>query len=40
MGYIEFARITNEGVEWVDITNATPSELLDIELGLFNEGAI
>lgn len=40
MGYIEFARITNDGVEWVPLDKATPAELLDIELGLFNEGAI
>jgi hypothetical protein len=40
MGYIEFARINNEGVSWVDLSEATPDELLDIEIGLLNEGAI
>ena len=40
MGYIEFARIDETGVEWVDINNATPSELLDIEIALFQEGAL
>ena len=40
MGFIEFARIDNNGVEWVDLSNATPSELLDLEIGLFQEGAI
>lgn len=40
MGYIEFARIDNDGVEWVDLESATPKELLDIEIGLFQEGAI
>jgi hypothetical protein len=40
MGFIEFARIDETGVEWVDLSNATPNELLDIEIGLFQEGAI
>jgi hypothetical protein len=40
MGFIEFARIDNEGVEWVDIESATPAELLNIEIGLFQEGAL
>jgi hypothetical protein len=40
MGYIEFARIDNDGVEWVDIESATPAELLDLEIGLFQEGAL
>jgi hypothetical protein len=40
MGYIEFARIDNDVVEWVDLESATPAELLDIEIGLFQEGAL
>ena len=40
MGYIEFARIDNDGVEWVSLDKATASELLDIEIGLFQEGAL
>jgi hypothetical protein len=40
MGYIEFARIDNDGVEWVGLESATPAELLDIEIGLFQEGAL
>lgn len=40
MGFIEFARIDESGVEWVDLSNATPTELLDLEIGLFQEGAI
>lgn len=40
MGYIEFARINEDGVEWVDLSKATPDELLDLEIGLFQEGAI
>jgi hypothetical protein len=40
MGYIEFARIDNDGVEWVGLESATPAELLDLEIGLFQEGAL
>jgi hypothetical protein len=40
MGFIEFARIDSNGVEWVALSNATPSELLDLEIGLFQEGAL
>jgi hypothetical protein len=40
MGYIEIFRIDNEGAGWVDLSNATPAELLEIEIGLFQEGAI
>jgi len=40
MGYIEIFRIDNEGAGRVDLSNATPAELLDIEIGLFQEGAI
>jgi hypothetical protein len=40
MGFIEFARINEEGVSWVDLSEATPNELLDLEIGLFQEGAI
>lgn len=40
MGYVEIFRITDEGVGWVDLSEATPQELLDIEIGLFQEGAI
>lgn len=40
MGYVEFARIDELGVEWVDLSDATPQELLDLEIGLFQEGAI
>lgn len=40
MGFIEFARINEEGVSWVDLSEATPKELLDLEIGLFQEGAI
>jgi len=40
MGFIEFARINNEGVSWVDLSEATPDELLTLELGLFQKGAL
>jgi hypothetical protein len=40
MGFIEFARINNEGVSWVDLSEATTEELLNLEIGLFQEGAI
>ena len=39
MGYIEFARINDEGVSWVDLSEATPDESFNIEIGLLNEGA-
>lgn len=40
MGYIEIFRIDEEGAGWVDLSEATPSELLDLEIGLFQEGAL
>jgi len=40
MGYIEFARINEKGVSWVDLSEATPDELLTLEIGLFQEGAL
>jgi hypothetical protein len=40
MGYIEIFRIDNEGAGWIDLAQATDQELLDLEIGLFQEGAI
>jgi hypothetical protein len=40
MGYIEIFRIDNEGAGWIDLSQATDKELLDLEIGLFQEGAI
>jgi hypothetical protein len=40
MGYIEFARIDSEGVEWVNLSDATASEKLDLEIALFQEGVL
>jgi len=39
MGYIEFFRIDDEGAGWVDLSEATPDEMFNIELALLNEGA-
>jgi hypothetical protein len=40
MGYIEIFRLDEQGAGWVDLSEATPNELLDLEIGLFQEGAI
>lgn len=40
MGYIEFFRLDEQGAGWVDLSDATPDELLNIELGLLDEGAL
>ena len=40
MGFIEFARIDSNGVEWVGLESATHAEILDFEIALFQEGAI
>jgi hypothetical protein len=40
MGYIEIFRLDEQGAGWVDLSDATPQELLNIEIGLFQEGAI
>jgi len=39
MGYIEIFRMDNEGAGWVDLSEATPDELFNIEIWLLNEGA-
>ena len=39
MGYIEIFRLDEEGAGWVDLSEATPEELFQIEIGLLNEGA-
>jgi hypothetical protein len=39
MGFIEFARINEDGVSWVDLSEATADELFQLEIGLLNEGA-
>ena len=40
MGYIEIFRLDEQGAGWVNLSEATPQELLDIEIGLFQEGVI
>ena len=40
MGYIEIFRIDNEGAGWIDLEQATPDELFNLEVGLLNEGAL
>jgi hypothetical protein len=40
MGHIEFFRLDDEGAGWVDLDQATPEELLTLEIGLFQEGAL
>ena len=32
--------MNDEGAGWVDLSEATPDELFNIELGLLNKGAI
>ena len=39
MGYIEIFRMNEQGAGWVDLSEATPDELFNIELGLLEEGA-
>ena len=40
MGYVEIFRIDEEGAGWINLDNATPEELLDLEIGLFQDGAL
>jgi hypothetical protein len=40
MGYIEIFRMDQNGAGWVDLSEATPEEMFNIELGLLNEGAL
>ena len=40
MGHIEIFRLNDEGAGWVDLDQATPDELLTLEIGLFQEGAL
>ena len=40
MGYIEIFRLDEQGAGWVDLSEATPEEMLNLEIGLFQEGAL
>jgi len=33
-------RLDEQGAGWVDLSEATPAEILDLEIGLFQEGAL
>jgi hypothetical protein len=39
MGYIEIFRVNENGAGWVDLSEATSEELLDLEIGLELEGS-
>ena len=40
MGHVEIFRMNEQGAGWVDLSEATTAELLDLELGLLHEGAL
>ena len=40
MGFVEIFRLDENGAGWVDLSEATPDEMLNLELGLLNEGAL
>ena len=40
MGYIEIFRLDEQGAGWVDLSEATPDELFNLEVGLLNENAL
>jgi len=40
MGYIEIFRLDEQGAGWVDLSEATPVEFLNLEIVLFQEGAL
>jgi hypothetical protein len=40
MGYVEIFRLNDEGAGWVDLSLATAEEKLDLEIALFQEGAL
>ena len=40
MGHIEIFRLDQNGAGWVDLAEATPEELLNLEIGLMQEGAL
>lgn len=40
MGFIEFAKIDKDGVEWVSFNELSDETKLDIEIALFQEGAL
>ena len=40
MGYVEIFHMNSEGAGWLDFSDIPPETLLELELGLFNEGAL
>ena len=40
MGYVEIFRLDNEGAGWLDFSDIPAETLLELELGLFQEGAL
>jgi hypothetical protein len=40
MGYIEVFTMNEEGAGWLDLSDVPAEVLLELELGLFNEGAL
>jgi hypothetical protein len=40
MGYIEIFRMNEDGAGWVDLSEITEEEKLNLEIGLFQEGAL
>ena len=40
MGYIEVFTMNKEGAGWLDLSDVPAEVLLELELGLFNEGAL
>jgi hypothetical protein len=40
MGYVEIFRMNEEGAGWVDLSEITAEEKLNLEIALFQEGAL
>ena len=40
MGYVEVFQMDSEGAGWLDLSDIPAETLLELELGLFNEGAL
>ena len=40
MGYIEVFTMNAEGAGWLDLSDIPAETLLELEIGLFNEGAL
>ena len=40
MGYVEVFHMDSEGAGWLDLSDIPAETLLELELGLFNEGAL